>query len=224
MDGSSGHPSSSVAELHGRGARILAAQPPVRTDVNGIVAFVPGIAEPRYVMCRRPVQGCSIRREGAPEAAPEAARRAVGGWPGGWGRLLSVTNAIEAGTCRQGDGGRAQAGCLGRAGGQPPPPPPRALLEREGCDRGKFQSGCRAVTGEAVGGRLLAVGNAVGAGVGVWECLWGRVRAGVLGEGGTPPPPSSNSSPSPLTSNASPGPCSALLIHTGHACRRWRGW
>ena len=39
------------------------------------------------------------------------------------------------------------------------------------------------------GGRLLAVGNAVGAGVGGWECLWGRVRAGVLGgEGGTPPP------------------------------------
>ena len=54
---------------------------------------------------------------------------------------------------------------------------------------GKFQSGCRAVTGdvEAVGGRLLAVGNAVGAGVGVQECLWGRVRAGVLG-GGYPPP------------------------------------
>ena len=40
---------------------------------------------------------------------------------------------------------------------------------------------------EAVGGRLLAVGNAVGAGVGVWECLWGRVRAGVSGEGGYPP-------------------------------------
>ena len=40
---------------------------------------------------------------------------------------------------------------------------------------------------EAVGGRLLAVGNAVGAGVGVWECLWGRVRAGVLGGRGVPP-------------------------------------
>ena len=36
------------------------------------------------------------------------------------------------------------------------------------------------------GGRFLAVGNAVGAGVGVWECLSGRVRAvarGALGCG-----------------------------------------
>ena len=39
----------------------------------------------------------------------------------------------------------------------------------------------------AVAVRLLAVGNAVGAGVGVWECLWARVRARVLG--GRPPPP-----------------------------------
>ena len=35
--------------------------------------------------------------------------------------------------------------------------------------------------------RLLAVGNAVGAGIGVWECLWNKVRAGVLrGRGVTP--------------------------------------
>ena len=69
----------------------------------------------------------------------------------------------------------------------------RAALEGEGGRSGQFQSGCRAVTGDvqAVGGRLLAVGNAVGAGVGVWEYLWGGVRAGVLGrgEGVTPPPP-----------------------------------
>ena len=50
----------------------------------------------------------------------------------------------------------------------------------------RLQSGRRGC--EAVGGRLLAVANAVGAGVGVWECLWGRVRAGVLGGRGTPPP------------------------------------
>ena len=50
----------------------------------------------------------------------------------------------------------------------------------------RWQSGHRGC--EAVGGRLLAVGNAVGAGVGVWECLWGRVRAGVLGGRGVPPP------------------------------------
>ena len=47
-------------------------------------------------------QGC-IRREGTSEAAPEAVRQAVGeGFQSGWGRLLSVTNAIEAGTWRQG--------------------------------------------------------------------------------------------------------------------------
>ena len=58
--------------------------------------------------------GC-IRRVGTSEAAPEAVRQAVGaGCQSGWGRLLSVTNAIEAGTCRQGDSGWAQAG---RSGG-----------------------------------------------------------------------------------------------------------
>ena len=51
----------------------------------------------------------------------------------------------------------------------------------------RLQSGHRGR--KAVGGRLLAVGNAVGADVGVWECLWGRVRAGVLGGRGVPPPP-----------------------------------
>jgi len=50
-------------------------------------------------------QGCT-RREGTSEAAPEAARRAVGGGcQNGWGRLLSITNPIEAGTCHQGDSG-----------------------------------------------------------------------------------------------------------------------
>ena len=52
-------------------------------------------------------QGC-IRREGTSEAAPEAVRQAVGGGcQSGRGRLLSVTNAIDAGTCRQGDSGWA---------------------------------------------------------------------------------------------------------------------
>ena len=58
-------------------------------------------------------QGC-IRREGTSEAAPEAVKQAVGGGcRSGWGRLLSVTNAIEAGTWRQGDSGWAQAGGAG---------------------------------------------------------------------------------------------------------------
>ena len=52
-------------------------------------------------------QGC-IRREGTSEAAPEAVRQAVGGGrQSGWGRLLSVANAIEAGTWREGDSGWA---------------------------------------------------------------------------------------------------------------------
>ena len=47
------------------------------------------------------VQGC-IRREGAEEAA---IRQAVGGGcQSSWGRLLSVTDASETGTCRQGLG------------------------------------------------------------------------------------------------------------------------
>ena len=52
-------------------------------------------------------QGC-VGREGASEAAPEAVRHAVGGGcRSGWGRLMSVTNAVEAGTWRQGDSGWA---------------------------------------------------------------------------------------------------------------------
>ena len=46
--------------------------------------------------------------EGTSEAAAEAVRQAVGGGcQSGWGRLLSVTDAMEAGTCRQGDSGWA---------------------------------------------------------------------------------------------------------------------
>ena len=67
---------------------------------------------------------------------------------------------------------------------------PRALLEGE---RGE-QGSSRAITERSQGvrqrlGWLLAVGNAVGAGVGVWECLWGRAKAGVFG--GEPPLPPS---------------------------------
>ena len=53
--------------------------------------------------------------------------------------------------------------------------PERVLSGHRGCDSGR-------------GGRLLAVGNAVGAAVEARDCLWGRVKAGVLG-GGVPPPP-----------------------------------
>ena len=50
--------------------------------------------------------------------APKAVRQAVGGGcQSGWGRLLSVTNAIEAGAWRQGDSGWAYAGRPGGGGG-----------------------------------------------------------------------------------------------------------
>ena len=62
--------------------------------------------------------GC-ITREGAPAAV----RQAVGGGcQSGWGRLLSVTNAIEAGTWREGDSGWAQDGRFGGGGGGYLPP------------------------------------------------------------------------------------------------------
>ena len=52
--------------------------------------------------CPPRLQHGRIRREGASEAATEAVRRAVGGGcRSGWRRLLSVTNAIEAGTWRE---------------------------------------------------------------------------------------------------------------------------
>ena len=50
-------------------------------------------------------QGC-IQKEGTSEAAAEAVGQAVGGGrQSGWGRVVSVTNAIDARTCRQGDSG-----------------------------------------------------------------------------------------------------------------------
>ena len=61
-------------------------------------------------------------REGTWDAAPAAVRPAVGGGcQSGWGRLLSVTNAIEAGAWRQGDSGWAEAGHPGGGGVTPPP-------------------------------------------------------------------------------------------------------
>ena len=63
-----------------------------------------------------PAQGC-IRREEASNAAPQAVRQAFGGGcKSGWGRLLSVTNAIEAGTCRQGEAGPSLGAMEGGGG------------------------------------------------------------------------------------------------------------
>ena len=56
---------------------------------------------------------------------------------------------------------------------------------------GQSQGGRRAVTGDVQaveGGGFWRLGMRLGAGFGVWECLWGRVSAVGRGEGGTPPP------------------------------------
>ena len=67
-------------------------------------------------------QGC-IRREGTSEAAPEAVGQAVGGGcQSGWGRLLSVTNAIEAGTCHETVAGHRLGALEGGRGGPSPLP------------------------------------------------------------------------------------------------------
>ena len=76
------------------------------------------------------------------------------------------------------------------------PPSPGLCLKGRG-PPGQFQSGCRAVTEDVQavgGGGFWRLEMRLGAGVGVWECLWGRVRA--VG-GGVPPPLSSDSLPIP---------------------------
>ena len=70
----------------------------------------------------------ALEGKGTSEAAPAAVRQAVGGGcQSGWGWLLSVTNAVEAGTWRQGDSGWAEAGCPGGGGGVDPSPLPLPL-------------------------------------------------------------------------------------------------
>ena len=82
-----------------------------------------------------------IRREGTSEAAPEAVRSAVGGGcRSGWGRFLSVTNAVEAGSCRQGDSGWAWAGRPGGGGPGGCPPPPSDAFLRGGLGGGAGRS------------------------------------------------------------------------------------
>ena len=78
----------------------MGAEIPSRIDRKGVSMDAPA--------------GCTLHqrynylKEGATEAAPEAGRQAVGGGcQSGWGRLLSVTKANDAGTCRQWDRGWA---------------------------------------------------------------------------------------------------------------------
>ena len=69
-----------------------------------------------HCLCRRLVGAAAApKARDALEGASEAVRQAVGGGcRSGWGRLLSVTNAIEADTWRQGDSGWAPS----RRGGE----------------------------------------------------------------------------------------------------------
>ena len=56
--------------------------------------------------CDTPSPRDALEEKGTSEAAPEAVRQAVaGGCQSGCRRLLSVTNATEAGTGQQGDSG-----------------------------------------------------------------------------------------------------------------------
>ena len=66
---------------------------------------------------------------------------------------------------------------------------PGICLKGIGDFRGNSRAAAERLQGtvKAIRGRLVAVGNAVGAGAGGWEYLRGGVRAGVL-EGGIPPP------------------------------------
>ena len=64
----------------------------------------------------------ALAGEGSQRQPQKRLRLAVGGGcQSGWGRLLSVTNAIEAGACRQGDSDWAWAGRPGGGGGGTPP-------------------------------------------------------------------------------------------------------
>ena len=84
-----------------RGTPAVPFDPPQvsdRTGVSGPCCWPSSKATQR-------AQGC-IGREGTSEASPEAVRQAVEeGCQSGWGPLLSVTNAIEAGTRCQGGSG-----------------------------------------------------------------------------------------------------------------------
>ena len=97
-------------------------------DLSGQPRRASTQAPPAAVWCvaqgRGGGRGC-IRREEASEAVPEAVWQAVGGGcRSGWGRLQSVTNAVEAGTCSQGPTrGRGRRSPLFK-------PPPRCRNQR----------------------------------------------------------------------------------------------
>ena len=115
--GEGGVPLEDVVEGHGghvprgRGAAVVHEGGRQVEDGDGGVDRQP-LAEPGARADEGHPHGALSRDaldgKGASEGAPEAVRQAVGGGcQSGWGRLLSVTSAIESGTCRQGDSGWA---------------------------------------------------------------------------------------------------------------------
>ena len=97
---------------------------PLKTHSSSATAAVWGLSG-TPLHCRRGAggaangQGCR-RREGTPEAVGQAVG---GGCQSGWGRLLPVTNAVEAGTWRQGDRNWPSAGRPRGEWGSPLPLP-----------------------------------------------------------------------------------------------------
>ena len=122
---------------------------------------------------RAQVRRCPVPRDG--HAAAMGVDRWAGArsWvpeEGGPARDAAVVADTTWGRGGGGGGGRAHASVSHSGGGLV-----RALLEGEGCDRGSPRAVAERLRGcdSGWGRRLLAVGNAVGAGVGVWECLLG---------------------------------------------------
>ena len=92
---------------------------PVTESGNGTAHRSPPVRRTRGHS--RSLRHKRTRREGTSEAAPEAVGQAVGGGcQSGWGRLLSVTSAIEPGTCRQVVAGHRLGTLEGGVGGAPP--------------------------------------------------------------------------------------------------------
>ena len=180
--GTAGVPKA-VVPLHSRGSGIRVAVPrPPHLQEQHQVRNVDGNNACRCSnkgVALAGGQGC-IRREGTAGVTPEAVRQAVGGGcQSGWGRLPSVTNAIEAGTWRQGDSGWAWAGRPGAGGGSPPP------FLGGGWELPDAQATASSCTPRTVGGRArgpFALPSAIGR-------KEGRRRSIGLGLGGAPIPP-----------------------------------
>ena len=112
---------ANLQHLQEETAAKLAAETRAR-EAEAALERVPSGAVLRAGAWGVPMPQRCIRREGASEAAMDAVRQAVGGGcQSGRGRLLAVTNAVEAGTWRQGDQWLGIGWAPSRGGGGSPP-------------------------------------------------------------------------------------------------------